>query len=126
MRFFDFFAIILIKMPEKLGLSQMPLAEQANQEKIDLSLFGLEKDSYLEKTLNGQDREKIKIVISTISEKVASLFGSNSPYVLKSLFSSLNSYYSSRCQNPKDFQKYAEAIIDVAKSQIKYNEKGVA
>lgn len=126
MRFFDFFAIILIKMPEKLGLSQMPLAEQTNQEKIDLSQFGLEKDSYLEKNLNGQDREKIKGVLSAISEQVSGFFGSNSPYVLKALFSSLNSHWVSRCQNPKDFQKYAEAIIDVAKSQIKYNEKGVA
>src|SRR3989344_4570792 len=100
-------------MPEKFEQIKPILpTEQTNQEKIDLSQFGLEKNSWLEKTLNGQNKKENENVISAISEQTASIFGPSSQEILRVIFRALNDHWVSKCQNPKDFRKYAETIID--------------
>jgi hypothetical protein len=116
-------------MPEKLEQINSTPPEQANQEKIDLSQFGLKNDSWLEKVLNGQGKEKNEIVIADISEEISKTFGLYDNYqdiIRTAVFTALNDHWVSRCQTPKDFRQCAEIIIDIAKSKIRHNEKGEA
>ncbi len=116
-------------MPEKFEQTKPILpTEQANQEKIDLSQFGLEKDTWLEKAFNGQDKEKYETAIADISEEISKTFGPYYAYqdIIRAVFTALNNHWVSRCQTPKDFRQCAEIVIDIAKSQIRHNEKGEA
>src|ERR1035437_4267460 len=114
-------------MYENLEQQKSISPEQANQ-KIDLSQFGLEKDSSLERTLNGEDKEKNETVIADISEDISKTFGPYYAYqdIIRAVFMALNNHWVSRCQTPKDFRQCAEIIIDIAKSKIRHNEKGEA
>lgn len=113
-------------MSEKFEQLNTTSSEQANQEKIDLSQFGLEKNTWLEKAFNGQDKGKYETAITDISEEVSKTFGDDSTYqeIIRAVFTALNNHWVSRCQTPKDFQQCAEIVIDIAKSQIRHNEKG--
>ena len=115
-------------MPEKFEQLGSTLPEQANQEKIDLSQFGLEKDTWLEKAFNGQDKGKYETAIADISEEISKTFGPYYAYqdIIRAVFTALNNHWVSRCQTPKDFRQCAEIVIDIAKSQIRHNEKGEA
>ena len=113
-------------MPEKFGQSDPTSPEQANQEKIDLSQFGLEKDTWLERTFNGQDKEKYKIAIADITEEISKTFSIYFAHqdITRAVFTALSRHWVSKCETPKNFQHCARIVIDIAKSQIRHNDKG--
>jgi len=81
-------------MSENLEQQKSISPEQVNQEKIDLSQFGLEKDTWLEKAFNGQDKGKYETEIADISEEISKTFG---PYyahqdIIRAVFKALNNH----------------------------------
>jgi|GEM_PF-1182304 len=94
------------------------------KKKIDLTKFGLKADSLLEKMLNTQTTEMVENVLADITDKISSSFFHNKEDVIKSIFKALNSHWEHKCQSPEDLRDYAYALIDIAKSQIRYDGNG--
>ena len=100
------------------------IENHVEKKKIDLTKFGLTADSWLEKRLNTQTTEMVENVLADITDKISSSFFHNKEDVIKSIFKALNSHWEHKCQSSEDLRDCAYALIDIAKSQIRYDGYG--
>lgn len=100
------------------------IENHVEKKKIDLTKFGLKADSWLEKRLNTQTTEMVENVLADITDKISASFFHNKEDVIKSIFKALNSHWEHKCQSSEDLRDCAYALIDIAKSQIRYDGNG--